>query len=204
MKDPYNVLGIDRNATDEEVKSAYRNLAKKYHPDNYVDSNVADIASEKMKEINEAYDRIINDRRNMGNYYSNSHQEDYGNASGNYIDVRNLIINGRIDDADQILMGVPELSRDAEWYFLKGSILYKKGWLEEAYKNFSIAHSKEPYNKEYQMAFNRVSRQRRGEFGGYNMNTYPGAGCSGCNICTSLLCADCCCECMGSDFIRCC
>ena len=57
-KDPYKVLGVDKNATDEEIKSAYRELAKKFHPDNYVGSPLADLAGEKMKEINDAYDKI--------------------------------------------------------------------------------------------------------------------------------------------------
>ena len=57
-KNPYSVLGISENATDEQVKSAYRELAKKYHPDNYQDSPLKDLATEKMKEINEAYDEV--------------------------------------------------------------------------------------------------------------------------------------------------
>ncbi len=58
MKNPYDVLGVPESASDEEIKKAYRKLAKKYHPDNYTDSPLKDVASEKMKEINEAYDTI--------------------------------------------------------------------------------------------------------------------------------------------------
>ena len=60
MKNPYEVLGVSKNATDDEIKTAYRNLARKYHPDNYVDNPLSDLASEKMKEINDAYDEIMN------------------------------------------------------------------------------------------------------------------------------------------------
>lgn len=58
MNNPYEVLGVSENASDEEIKAAYRKLAKKYHPDNYADSPLADVAEQKMKEINEAYDTI--------------------------------------------------------------------------------------------------------------------------------------------------
>ena len=80
MKDPYEVLGVSRNATDDEIKSAYRKLAKKYHPDNYNNSPLADVAEEKMKEINEAYD-TINNQKKSGQSYSNT---GYGYANSNY------------------------------------------------------------------------------------------------------------------------
>ena len=54
MTDPYKVLGISPNATDEQVKIAYRELAKKYHPDNYANNPLSELAEEKMQEINQA------------------------------------------------------------------------------------------------------------------------------------------------------
>lgn len=197
MQNPYEVLGISPNATDEQVKTAYRELAKKYHPDSYENNPLADLAEEKMQEINEAYDAIIRMRRQ-------GKDGGYQRAGGSrYQDIRNLIRTGRTMDAESLLDGIPAPSRDAEWYFLKGSVLYRKGWLDDAYSHFSTANRMDPTNIEYRQAFDQLDRQRR--TGGYHVA--PGAnvgGCSACDVCNSLICADCCCECMGGDLIRCC
>ena len=55
---PYKILGVSPNASDEEIKKVYRELVRKYHPDRYTDSDLADLANEKMKEINAAYEEI--------------------------------------------------------------------------------------------------------------------------------------------------
>ena len=69
MNDPYSVLGVSPNASDEEIKKAYRELARKYHPDNYQNNPLADLAEEKMKEINEAYETITKQRSGGGGSY---------------------------------------------------------------------------------------------------------------------------------------
>ena len=82
MNDPYKILGVSPTATDEEIKKAYRKLAVKYHPDNYVDNPLADLAEERMKEINEAYDRIQKERAAGGNGSGSSYGgSSYGNSS---------------------------------------------------------------------------------------------------------------------------
>ena len=79
--DPYKVLGISPNASDDEVKKAYRELARKYHPDNYVNNPLADLAQEKMKEINEAYDQITKQRYGQPGICSRA-SVDYGRQPG--------------------------------------------------------------------------------------------------------------------------
>lgn len=211
MSDPYKILGVSPTASDDEIKSAYRTLAKKYHPDNYANSPLADLAEEKMKEVNEAYNQIEEERKNRqssgysgGGYSADSSPYSSYSGSAEYQDVRNLIVANRLTDAEQILDGVPADRRSAEWYFLKGSILYRRGWLNEAYEDLARACQMDPANGEYRSALNQLNSQRSGMYGGYNPNV-PGAGnCTGCDICTSLCVADACCDCMGNGMGSCC
>lgn len=220
MTDPYKVLGVSPNASDEEVKEAYRNLAKKYHPDQYAASPLKELADEKMKEINEAYDEVTKQRKagasgganGAGGYYTQGGSAYRGagynsvndSDSSSFHDVRSYINANRIADAEQILNGVPADRRNAEWYFLKGSVLFRRGWLDEARKHFERAVQMEPGNAEYAAAYSQVMNQGRGAYGGYSPQGGNVGGCNACDMCSTLICADCCCECMGGDLIRCC
>ena len=206
MKDPYKVLGVSPDASEDEIKKAYKELVKKYHPDQYQDSPLADVAEEKMAEVNEAYDTIINSRRAGG--YSNSGSSYSGGSdySGiNYYDVRRLIQTGDVTKADSMLDSVPTNARNAEWFFLKGSVCYTRGWLNEAYQNFSTAVNMAPSNMEYRSALNQMNQQRNGYMRGNPMGGYSNNNAqSQVDCCTTLCCADCCCEMMGGDLIPCC
>lgn len=199
MKDPYSVLGVDKNASEEEIKNAYRELARKYHPDNYTDNPLSDLAGEKMKEINEAYDAIINSRRT-----GKKSTDSYGaSGSTSFPEVRQLINSGRLEQAQEVLDGVPPQARDAEWYFLNGTVLYRRGWFDQAYTSFATASRMDPANSEYRNALNMAQRQTRRQYNPYN--TYGRtSGMDGCDCCANLLCADCLCECVGGDLIPCC
>lgn len=206
MNDPYKVLGITPSASDEEVKAAYRELARKYHPDRYQNNPLADLAQEKMTAINEAYDTIQKMRRVSSS--RNAQQGTSGGFSGSsqFGDIRRLIERNRIPEAEELLKGIPVDSRNGEWYFLMGSIFYRRGWLDDAYNSFIHASNMEPGNTEYREAASRMAFQRSSArpFGQTDYRQVSTGGCSGCDICTGLICADCCCECLGGDLIRCC
>lgn len=199
LKTPYEILGVTESASDDEIKKAYRELAKKYHPDNYNDSPLADLAEEKMKEINEAYDQICEMRRNGGSS-GGSTTGSYGSSSSytktSYPDVRSYITNGRLDDALEILNGVGAENRNAEWYFLMGIIYSRKGWSEQANNYFQEAHRRDPSNAEFTAAVNNMNARRTYQNPGYN-TMGDNTGCSVCDICSAIMCADCLCSCCG-------
>ncbi|MBR3972224.1 MAG: DnaJ domain-containing protein [Ruminococcus sp.] len=209
-KNPYTILGVKEDATDEQIKVAYRELAKKYHPDNYQNSPLKDLANEKMQEINEAYDEIQRLRKEGRTYNayntagSNSYNSNGGNTYTNYPDVRNYIRTGRLDDAQVILNGVPATKRDGEWYFLQGMIHYRRGWTDQAYSYFKTACDMCPDNVEFRQVLMQMNNQRNYTTPEYTRTVNQNMGCSSCDMCTALCCADTCCECMGGDLCACC
>lgn len=216
MSDPYSVLGVSASASDDEVKKAYRELARKYHPDNYHDNPLADLASEKMKEINEAYDTITKSREAGTSYaggsayqsrgyqqgYSNpGHQSSYSSsgASAVYAQIRNLINANRLDEAQSRLSSIS--NHDAEWNYLMGSVYWRRGWMDEAARYFRTAATMDPSNIEYR---NAIQYMNRGGQAYRTTNAGSMTNVDVCQICQTVYCADCCCEMMGGDLIRCC
>lgn len=209
MRDPYEVLGVQHGASIEQVKAAYRNLAKKYHPDNFSGSPLQNAANEKMQEINEAYDSILNGNAgaNYTSYSSysnpyNSYQSSNfsGGFTTDYSYVINLINQGRLDDAEILLEKTSMSSRNAQWYYLKGRINYNRGWIDQARTYFTTAYNMEPTNPEYRNVYENINAQRSGAY--RTSKKSGGADCS--DIFCGLCCADTCCECMGGDLIGCC
>ncbi len=222
MRDPYEVLGIPHTADAAQVKSAYRALAKKYHPDNYADSPLASVANEKMQELNEAYDTVMASLEsnsppnqyttyNAAGTYGNDYSGTYGSQSGysapnqsaEFIRVRSLIKENRLDEAERILESMAPNARNAEWYYLKGQINYNRGWVDQAYTYFTTAHNMEPNNAQYRRIYENLKNERNGGFRTAQEGS-AGSSTSSCDICSGLLCADCCCESMGGDLIPCC
>jgi curved DNA-binding protein CbpA len=208
MTDPYKVLGVSPDAGDEEIKQAYRELVRKYHPDKYANTDLADIATEKMKEVNAAYEEIQRRRKagETGSHATGGPSGSYGqNATGSaaFASVRAYINNGNLDQAHQLLMGMPESERGAEWNFLMGCVCLRRANALDAQQYLDLACAQNPYNSEYRMVRDRLRSQTGAYSGGYR-TAHGGSGCSDMDICSSLICADCCCECMGGDLISCC
>lgn len=202
MKNPYEVLGLREGASEEEIKRAYKRLVRKYHPDQYVNNPLADLAEEKLKEINEAYNILMNKRNRNNEDNNNWNYYRYENDSYNEFNkVRKLIDMGRLREAYDILEN--STNRGAEWYFLKGVILLKKGWYEQGYQHVRRAVNLDPNNVEYRNVLNNISF-RNEAYRDVGRNMGYGNDTSLCEICQCLICTDCCCECMGGDFITCC
>jgi molecular chaperone DnaJ len=208
-KNPYDVLGVDPGASDDEVKRAYRDLTRKYHPDANVNNPLADLAEEKFKEVQEAYDMIMRERAQGGagtGYGSTAggYRYDGGTGAGNQHmqAVYNYLNAGRYREALNVLNGMPQ--RSAEWYYLSAVANANIGNNIMARDHADQAVRMEPGNQQYRQLLNQLewSGQR------YQANPYGnqygnGNSCSTGNVCCDLWCADTLCECMGGDLCSC-
>ncbi|MEI3104053.1 MAG: DnaJ domain-containing protein [Oscillospiraceae bacterium] len=191
MRDPYQVLGIPSTATDEEVKKAYRNLARKYHPDNYHDNPLEDLAQERMKEINEAYETIRNQRKaaqsggqsgygsgynpGYGAGYNTGYNTGYSGAYGAaWQRIRLAISQGNLNLAEELLNA--QTDHNGEWNFLKGAVCYKRGWMDEARRYYETAVQMDPGNAEYQRALDMIN----GNGAAYRPNGYGHVSTGSC------------------------
>lgn len=189
MKDPYEVLGVPHGASEDEIKKAYRDLARKYHPDNYANNPLADLAQEKMKEINEAYDTLMKGGTTSGASPTSGYRGQ--SSAGELNEVRELIRQGRLDAAEAALDGIA--THNAEWYYLRGVIAQRRGWMDEAAQNFRIACNMDPGNYEYRNAANAASG---GGAYTYRQQEYGASqGDDLCGLCSTLMCLNCLCDC---------
>ena len=222
MNDPYSILGVSRNASDDEIKEAYRRLAQKYSAADYAGDPLADLAAQRMRELNDAYDTIMAQR--MGASQTAYHDGGYapygngaaGDGSGSYqnntsggtgyatndpvyADIRRMIYSGSFHSAEQRLLAIDGRTRTAEWYFLMGSVCQHKGWLDEAYRYYQKAASMDPANREYAAACTNMASQRQYGTGHTSYGRQRGAGYSACadELCSFLQCY--CCTAMCCD-----
>ncbi|MDU4884222.1 J domain-containing protein [uncultured Clostridium sp.] len=204
---PYEVLGVKPGASQEEIKSAYRKLVKQYHPDQYGDNPLKDLAQEKLAEVNKAYDMLKNGGGNTSynsssNGYNASYNTGYNSYSSNtaiYAEVRSLIQMRSISVAESKLNAIKQ--RDAEWHYLYGNVMMAKGWFESAYNNIQRACAMDPNNFEYRQALSQLQSRGRGYSQTYRTSN---GTMDTCDCCINLVCLDSLCECFGGDLIGCC
>ena len=210
MMDPYKELGVSPSATDDEIKTAYRNLVKKYHPDRYANApkDVQDQVSEKVKRINTAYDDIKKMRSGGG---SSQQGYGYGNPYGSYgqpqgagtayasseqfQDIREMIQRGLIMQAAEALNRIQ--NRTAEWHYLTGLVYMRQGMYSRAQQSFQTAAGMEPGNAEYRQAAEQMS----GVYQQAHTRTVGGTNSLLCNLCQCLACMS---FCGGGRFFFCC
>lgn len=200
---PYEVLGVSRNASIDEIKKAYKELSRKYHPDSYVGNPLSSLAEEKFKQVQEAYDAIMKEKNGDYNYADNYNNNGYSNGeSGEMAEVYNLLGRRSYSQALRLLDSMP--NRNAKWYYYSAIAQVGLGNNLRGMEYARMAVSMEPNNIEYQNLVNRLSFQ--GNRYGEVRNVYRG-GRSGfddaSDLCCKLWLADSLCECMGGDLCSC-
>ena len=217
---PYEVLGVKEGASDEEIRKAYLALVKKYHPDQFRDNPLSELAAEKLKEVNEAYEMLRKKGSSGGSSSSGSSSSGYsygyssssggpsyssGGSSGysgsyasEFARARSYLSANNVRAAEAVLENIPV--KNAEWYYLHGIIQLRRGAYDAARAELERAATMDPTNAEYRNAYESLARSSRGY--AYRPNA-AGSMNSVCTTCQALWAADCCCECLGGDFIRC-
>jgi len=197
MMNPYEVLGIKEGASQDEIKAAYREQVKKYHPDKHQDNPLYELAEEKLQEINEAYDNLIKNQGkssyNSGNVNRNSSNNGYNEMNPEFVEIRRNIDRGNIPAAEAMLNKVR--NKNAEWFFLSGMISLRKGWYDNAINNVQTAISMDPNNGEYRNALNSIMSSGNG----YRTSAYGRGYNNNDDLCKMLqcyCCADALCDCI--------
>ena len=215
QKDPFVTLGVDESVTQNELYEAYKAARAKWEDKRFEPGDVGAEACEKLDEIEEAY-RDANDILSSRHFVT-SVQDKIEEADA-------LVRNRRYDEAQTVLDGITE--KTAEWHFLQAVIYYSKKRYNDAVSELKTAVNDEPNNTKYTGALKHMEEKMRTQQGdgyarsnvynyrddGGNDRSYSndadyrrgGRGMTPCDCCTSLICADCCCECMGGDLISCC
>ena len=163
MQDPYKILGVSHDATEEEITKAYRKLAKKYHPDlNPGDEN----AQKRMMEINEAYDRI---KKGNGSYSDYDRTSSYNRTGSTRAGLSPLdsaeayLRNGMYEQAMYILNNIHD--HTARWYYLSSIANAYAGNIVTAVKYAETANEMEPHNQTYRLLVERLKSGETTYFG---------------------------------------
>ena len=197
--DPYLTLKISPDATDEQVRTAYRECMREFALKD--ENELTEEDRIKMRNFDNAYDEIVAQRQSNGGYS--------GSRSVDYTEIRTQIRKNKLNEAQDKLNSIPQQAKNGEWYYLQGLIHQRKGWFNAALENYAIAVRLDPSNQEYNQAYENMSDKRAG---GYDTRSAERQSrsdrydtCSCCDICKGLALANCICElCDGDDNYCCC
>ena len=156
--DPYEVLGVPHGADEETIKKAYKKLVKKYHPDRYINSPMADMASEKMKEINMAYDALTGKNQSSSQQAGGGYGHYSYGSNQSFEMVRLMIKLGNLAGAESVLSSLP---KTAEWYYLYGVIYMRRGWYDKAIEYIKRATEMDTQNVEYKSTLENMSNRNQ-------------------------------------------
>jgi molecular chaperone DnaJ len=204
MDNPYEVLGIKQGASEAEIKAAYREQVKKYHPDKYQNNPLYDLAEEKLRDVNEAYEQLSKGNGSATKGYSSSNQgnrntgaqagSNSNDPNSEFYKIRMTIDQGNVDAASLMLNKMK--IRNAEWFYLSGVISYRKGWFDEAYSNIQTASSMDPGNYEYRNTLNQISRNSGGFRTASGGRGYGSGNDDLCRMMQCFICTDLMCDCI--------
>ena len=207
QKDPYVVLGVARDATQDQIERAYIELRDRYQSERFAEGAAGAHAARMLAEIEDAYNACMEDRLR---------DVHVSGGGGSYGDILQAIKENRLERAQEMLDGIEH--SDAEWHYYQAAIYHKRNWNVESQKQLDIALTLDPSNEKYLKAKDNLRRvletgaQQQGGSQTRAGYSRPDDGASSternanacCNTCSTLICCDCCCECMGGDLIPCC
>ena len=209
---PFVILGVDKNATQSEILEAYKQKRAYYQAHVFDEGESGAQAASMLNQLDDAYQQAMEMAVESATVT--------GEGESAYEQVKQAIRSKDIETAQKLLDDMSY--RGAEWHYYQSVVFYEKNWLNDTKKQLEIALQMDPQNEKYQRALDNLKNKidgsrpydKEGAQGVYNADstqtdrTYTqrdGAVADGiCSACQALWCADCCCECMGGDLIRCC
>lgn len=209
---PFVILGVDKNATQSEILEAYKQKRAYYQAHVFDEGESGAQAASMLNQLDNAYQQAMEMAVESATVT--------GEGESAYEQVKQAIRSKDIETAQKLLDDMSY--RGAEWHYYQSVVFYEKNWLNDTKKQLEIALQMDPQNEKYQRALDNLKKKidgsrpydKEGAQGVYNADsaqtdrTYTqrdDAVTDGiCSACQALWCADCCCECMGGDLIRCC
>ncbi len=198
MREYYEVLGLDENASMEEVESAYKKLKTKYSKDRFLEGEKGNEAAKKLTRIEEAYEEIK----------AHVHEQSTNKQNISFSAIEDCIRNDDLEGAQELLDN--NFDRGANWHYLQSVVFYKKNWTNESKKQLEIAVDMDPTNAKYKDELAKLNKKIKhteeafhsgnanyqanenngAQMGGSNCSAF--ADCCTTMCCMNLLCNGCC------------